>query len=202
MPSPRFVLFALLCALCLPPAGARTYVTAIPELLAESPAADWRRVPDEDLVLLELASGTVIIELLPFAPARTAQWRADPATTAGGIWYYAAIGNPARELDGRLPVMGHVIEGFDAMTALPHGGGAYGFFEEGAYVPILRTRVVADLPAAERPRFERLRTASATFATLLELRAAALGKGAPASTHYPVDACSVPLPVRRIGADA
>lgn len=296
---PKLALLALLCPVAIAQTSARTYVTEILKLLAQSPASDWRPIPDEDVVLLELASGTVAIELAPFAsPARTGQWRAlvrggyfdrssvqrmqenyvlqwgesqgaappdglgaklpdetvfaftaqmaglfvplgavdsyapevgfiddfpvgidragerawalhchgtigtvqsDPGTTAGGIWYYAAVGNPARELDGRLAVVGRVIEGFDAMTTLPRGGGVYGFLDEAKHVPILRTRLAADLPEGERPRFERLRTRSDTFTTLLRMRAASLAKGAPVSAPYPVDACSIPLPVRRAG---
>lgn len=278
-------------------APARTYVTEIPELLAASPASDWQPIPDEDIVLLELASGTVAAELAPFAsPRHVARWRAlvhggyfdqssvqrvqenyvvqwgestgvrppgelgarlpdetgfaftpamaktfvplgavdsyapevgfidtfpvgvdkarerawvlhchgvigtvqaDPETTSGGVYYYAAIGNPPRELDGRISVVGRVIEGIEAMSTLPRGKGGYGFLDEAGHVPILRTRLASDVPATQRPRFERLRTDSDTFGTLLRMRAASLAGEAAAPAPYPVDACSVPLPVRR-----
>jgi len=281
-------------------AAVRTYVTEIPELLARSPASDWERIPDGDIVLLELASGTVVVELAPFAsPGHAGRWRslvrdgyyddssvqrvqenyvvqwgeatgtrspgeagarlpdetrfaftpsmekafvplgavdgyaphvgfidgfpvgvdearehawvlhchgavgtvqADPASTPGGVYFYAAIGNPARELDGRIPVVGRVIEGIEAMSTLPRGEGVYGFLDASRHVPIQRTRLAGDIPAGDRPRFERLRTGSGTFATLLRLRAASLARAASASAPYPVDACSVPLPVRRVPA--
>ena len=58
-------------------ADVRSYVTEIPSLLEQSPASDWESIPDEDLMVLELANGTVVVELAPFAaPAHVAQWRA------------------------------------------------------------------------------------------------------------------------------
>ena len=294
------VLLALLCPIGASQAEVRTYVTEIPELLAKSPASDWQQIPDSDIVLLELASGTVAVELAPLAsPEHVEQWRSliragyyaqssvqrvhenyvvqwgpstsarppgetgrkladetrfaftasmakkfiplpavdsyapnvgfidtlpvgvdkarerawvlhcpgvigtvqeQPDTLPGGIYYYAAIGNPARELDGKISVVGRMIEGIDAMTTLPRGSGVYGFLDETKYVPILHTRLASDMPAGSRPRFERLRTDSKTFAELVRMRGASFSKGAPASAPYPVDACSVPLPVRRATA--
>lgn len=294
----------VLAALLLPTAASqsqpppRTYVTEIPELLAQSAKSEWQAIPDGDIVLLDLATKTVVIELAPFAsPAQVARWRslidsgyfsessvqrvqenyvvqwgqatgarlpggdgprlpdetgfafspsvsarfvplgavdtyapevgfidtfpvgidragerawvlhchgtvgtvqADPDTTSGGVYFYAATGNPARELDGRIPVVGRVIEGIDAMTTLPRGEGVYGFLDPAGYVPILRTRLASELQPDVRPKFERLRVDSRTFAALLRMRGASLAKDAPGSAPYPVDACSVPLPTRRV----
>lgn len=294
------LLIVVLCSIGVSQAAVRTYVTEIPELLAQSPGTDWQQIPDSDIVLLELALGTVAAELAPFASSEhVEQWRSlvragyytessvqrvhenyvvqwgpststrppgedggklgdetrfdftpsmaekfvpldsadsyapnvgfidtfpvgvdkaherawvlhcpgvigtvqeDPDTLPGGVYYYAAIGNPARELDGKISVVGRMIEGIDAMSALPRGTGVYGFLDQAKYVPILRTRLASDMPVEERPRFERLRTDSQTFATLVRLRGASFSKGAPVSARYPIDACSVPLPVRRVSA--
>lgn len=292
-------LFALLCAAGTSRAAVRTYVTEIPEILAQSPASDWETIADDDLIYLQLATGTVVIELAPFAsPEHVAQWRAlirsgyyatssiqrvqenyvvewgestgalslgevsaklagettfaftpamqkaflpldvadtyaphvgfidafpvgvdkqrrrawivhchgvtgavqdDPRTSPGGTYPYVAIGNPARELDGKIAVVGRVIEGIDRLTVLPRGQGVYGILDEKNYIPILGTRLASDVADKERRRFEQLRTGSKTFAQLLRVR-----RGAPSDSKgtghplHPVDICSIPLPVRPV----
>ncbi|MGE8280710.1 MAG: peptidylprolyl isomerase [Stenotrophomonas sp.] len=124
--------------------------------------------------------------------------QADPDSSEGGVYFYAAIGNPTRELDDKLPVVGRVIEGIERLSTLQRGPGEYGFLDEAHHVPILQTQLASEMPAQTRPRFERLRTDSGTFAELLRLRAASLRKQGDADAAYPLDACSVPLPVRRV----
>src|SRR5204863_9291942 len=59
------------------------------EILAASPASDWRALDPENTLLMELASGQVVIELAPrFAPAHAANIR---ALARGGYWDGLAI---------------------------------------------------------------------------------------------------------------
>lgn len=77
----RQSLFAVLCLVLFASTSARadSEVPLPPnsaEVLAQAPAGAWRAVDPERLALLELASGTVYIELAPqFAPAHVAQLR-------------------------------------------------------------------------------------------------------------------------------
>ena len=71
-----------------------------------------------------------------------------------------------------------------------------GFHEDPArFVPIARVRVAADLPEAERPGLEALRTDSASFEALVEARRNRRDAwyARPAGR---IDLCNVPLPVR------
>lgn len=281
--------------------SARSHVHLIPELLDASPAEHWQTIPDDELVLLQLHSGQVLVRLAPFAsPQHTqrrrrliqegyfadssvvrvqenyvVQWgqsqaatpaahalekladetsftldqhlsarllrldnndsyaahvgfidgfavalsadntrawlthchgsvgtvQADPVDSDGAVYYYTATGNPARELDAKIPVVGRIIAGIDALTTLPRGQGVYSFLDDERYIPIAQTRLASQLPAGQRPQWRQLRIDSPTFTRLLELRAQTLKKTAH-DDHYPVDICSVPLPVRQQPAAA
>ncbi|MGQ3051136.1 MAG: peptidylprolyl isomerase [Roseateles sp.] len=59
------------------------------QILAASPASDWRALDPQNTLLMELASGQVIIELAPrFAPAHAANIR---ALARGGYWDGLAV---------------------------------------------------------------------------------------------------------------
>lgn len=123
-----------------------------------------------------------------------------PDTGTGGE-LYAVIGHAPRHLDRNIASVGRVIEGVAALSARPRGTGNLGFYEEGRQtpVPIARVRLAADMPAAERPRFEVLRTDTATFAAYVNGRANRGGSFfiRPAGG---VDLCNVNVPVRRVAA--
>ena len=91
-----------------------------------------------------------------------------PDTGSGGE-LYAVIGHAPRHLDRNIALVGRVVSGFEAMSALPRGTEALGFYKErSSDVPIASAKLVADLPAAERPRFEYL--AGPSFAAYLRAR--------------------------------
>ena len=91
-----------------------------------------------------------------------------PDTGTGGE-LYAVIGHAPRHLDRNIALVGRIVSGFEAMSSLPRGTEALGFYKErSSDVPIVRARLAADLPAAERPRFEYL--GGASFETYLHLR--------------------------------
>ena len=91
-----------------------------------------------------------------------------PDTGTGGE-LYAVIGHAPRHLDRNIALVGRIVSGFEAMSSLPRGTEALGFYKErSSDVPIARARLAADLPAAERPRFEYLTGPS--FAAYLHAR--------------------------------
>jgi peptidylprolyl isomerase len=121
-----------------------------------------------------------------------------PDTGTGGE-LYAVIGHAPRHLDRNIANVGRVIEGMALLAARPRGTGNLGFYqaERGETpIPIRRVRIAADLPAAERPRFEAMRTDTPTFAAYLRGRANRGGTffQVPAGG---VDVCNVNVPVRR-----
>jgi peptidylprolyl isomerase len=93
-----------------------------------------------------------------------------PDTGMGGE-LYAAIGHGPRSLDRVIAVVGRVVSGIEAMSSLPRGTEALGFYKERTSdVPIASVRLASMLPEAERPRFEYLRETSASFARWLEVK--------------------------------
>lgn len=119
-----------------------------------------------------------------------------PDTGTGGE-LYAVIGHGPRQLDRVIAVVGRVVEGLERMSTLPRGTEALGFYKDKAqYVPIARVRLASAMPGAERPAFEYLDTASATFKRYLKVRANRHDDFyiRPAGG---VDLCNVQVPVRR-----
>jgi peptidylprolyl isomerase len=110
---------------------------------------------------------------------------------------YAVIGHAPRHLDLNIATVGRVIEGMEALTARQRGSGPLGFIEDAAkHVPIKRVRLAADLPEAERPQFEVMRTDTDHFARYITGRANRGGDffKRPAGG---VDLCNALVPVRR-----
>ena len=119
-----------------------------------------------------------------------------PDTGTGGE-LYAVIGHAPRHLDRNIAVVGRVIEGFDTMTARRRGTEALGFIKDPAqHVPISRIRLAADMPAAERPAMQVMRTDTPSFGAYV------LGRANRAGSFFQVpaggtDLCNVNVPVRR-----
>ena len=119
-----------------------------------------------------------------------------PDTGTGGE-LYAVIGHGPRQLDRNIALVGRVIEGIDRFSTLPRGTEALGFYQDKAqYVPITSIRLASDMPAAGRPSYEAMDTASAPFAQYLRLRANRHDSfyERPAGG---VDLCNVQVPVRK-----
>jgi peptidylprolyl isomerase len=118
-----------------------------------------------------------------------------PDTGTGGE-LYAAIA-PIRHLDRNIAVVGRVIDGIDKLSSLPRGTEALGFYKDkSSFVPIASVRIASNIPASERPAYEYLDTASATFAAYLRVRANRKDDFyiRPAGG---VDLCNVNVPVRK-----
>ena len=118
------------------------------------------------------------------------------ADSGNGRELYAVIGQSPRNLDRNVTLVGRVVEGIELLSALPRGTGALGFYEKPSQdVPITFIRLGSELPAAQQPKLEALRTDSTTFRALLQERRA---RPDPWFKHSPghINVCNMPLPVR------
>ena len=117
--------------------------------------------------------------------------------TGSGGELYAIIGNAPRQLDRNIAIVGRVVEGIERMSSLPRGTEALGFYKERSQdVPIASVRLASQLPAGDRPQFEYMDTAGATFGEYVRLRANRKDDFyiRPAGG---VEICNAPVPVRR-----
>jgi peptidylprolyl isomerase len=116
--------------------------------------------------------------------------------SGGGTELYAIIGQSPRQLDRNITVVGRVVQGMEHLASLLRGTGAIGFYEKpDQRAPIARLRVVADMPPADRPALELLRTDTPTFAALIESRRNRRDAFYIRPAGH-IDLCNVPLPVR------
>ena len=119
-----------------------------------------------------------------------------PDTGMGGE-LYAVTGHAPRHLDRNIALVGRVIEGIEFMTARPRGTEALGFIKDPAqHVPIRGIRLASDLPPAQRPAYQVMRTDTPAFADYVTGRANRGGTffDVPAGG---VDLCNAPVPTRR-----
>jgi peptidylprolyl isomerase len=110
------------------------------------------------------------------------------------------IGHAPRHLDRNIATVGRVIEGIAFLSARSRGTGNLGFYDTARNetpIPIRALRLAADMPEAERPRFEVMRTDTGTFSAFVTGRANRGGTFfiRPAGG---VDLCNVNVPVRRV----
>jgi peptidylprolyl isomerase len=95
-----------------------------------------------------------------------------PPDTGSGAELYVVIGHGPRHLDRNIAAVGRVLAGIEGLSALPRGTGALGFYTDPAQrVKLVSARMALELPVSERPRFEVLRTDSASFAAWADARA-------------------------------
>jgi peptidylprolyl isomerase len=122
-----------------------------------------------------------------------------PDTGMGGE-LYAVIGHAPRHLDRNIALVGRVLEGIDLMSALPRGTEALGVYKKGTVARMIaNARLASAMSAAERPRFQVMNSASATFSSYVRARANRKDDffNIPAGG---VDLCNAPVPVRRTPA--
>jgi cyclophilin family peptidyl-prolyl cis-trans isomerase len=122
--------------------------------------------------------------------------RADDPRSGNGSELYIVIGNAPRHLDRNTTVVGRVLQGMELVSTLPRGTGPLGFYEKASqFVPIRSIRVAADLPPADRPALEVLRTDTPTFSAWIESRRNRRESWFVRPAGY-VELCNVPIPVR------
>jgi peptidylprolyl isomerase len=120
-----------------------------------------------------------------------------PDTGTGGE-LYAIIGHAPRHLDLNIAVVGRVLEGMALLSARPRGTEALGFYKEASqHIPIARVRLASDIPEAERPRWQAMRSDHHAFTQYVTGRANRGGDffRVPAGG---VDICNAQVPVRKV----
>jgi peptidylprolyl isomerase len=118
-----------------------------------------------------------------------------PDTGTGGE-LYAVIGHAPRHLDRNIADVGRVHSGIEAMSSLPRGTEALGFYKDRSQdVPIALVRLASDMAQAERPSFQLMDTKAPVFAAYVRARANREDDFfiRPAGG---VDLCNAPVPVR------
>lgn len=122
--------------------------------------------------------------------------------SGSGAELYVVIGASPRWIDRNITVVGRVVQGMELLSTLPRGTGALGFYEKPEQrVPIKSIRLAADVPKKDRTELEVLRTDTPTFTALVESRRNRRDEWYKVPAGY-IDVCSVPIPVRPIGAAA
>jgi len=126
--------------------------------------------------------------------------RGDAPDSGNGSELYVVIGNAPRHLDRNTAVVGRVLQGIELLSTLPRGPAPMGFYtDSGQLVPIRTMHVAADLPAAERPALEVLRTDTPTFSAYVESRRNRRESWFAVPAGY-VELCNVTVPVRQAAA--
>ena len=118
------------------------------------------------------------------------------ADSGNGSEIYAVIGQSPRNLDRNVTLVGRVIDGMENLSVMPRGTGPLGFYKKPKErIPIAWIRLGSDVPAAQRPKFEALKTDSRTFAAVLDERRT---RPDPWYKHSPgrINVCNMPLSVR------
>lgn len=120
-----------------------------------------------------------------------------PDTGTGGE-LYAVIGHGPRQLDRNIAVVGRIIAGIDELSSLPRGTEALGFYKQrSSDVPIASIKLASDLSADNRPKFEMMDTASASFLAYVTKRANRQDDFYRRAAGG-VDLCNAPVPVRPV----
>ena len=133
---------------------------------------------------------------LVHCPAMIGVARDTGADTGNGSQLYVVTGHAPRHLDRNITVVGRVVQGMALLSVQPRGTGAAGFYEKPEQrMPLKLVRMAADVPEAERSRFEVMRTDSATYQAAVE---AQRNRGGPWTkvAAGKIDLCNAPIPVR------
>lgn len=192
------------------PDGKREQGEAAPKFEAE-----FSRSMQDAPVFTRLADGDVyapevgFVDGFPAArdPAREELWLAhcygmigvgrDEAIDSGnGSELYVVNGHAPRHLDRNVTLVGRVLQGMEALSSMPRGSGAMGFYAEGESRPIIRRlRLGSEVAESERVDLQVLRTDGDAFEAVIKARR----HRRESWFHTPtgkVELCNVPLPVR------
>jgi hypothetical protein len=105
------------------------------------------------------------------------------------------IGQPPRQLDRNIAVVGRVVEGIQFLSALPRAPGNGVYKDPADRTPILSVRLASDLPADQQPHWNFSRP-STDFARYADLRGHRKDDFIKVAANG-ADICSIPVPIRR-----
>jgi cyclophilin family peptidyl-prolyl cis-trans isomerase len=118
------------------------------------------------------------------------------ADSGSGSSLYVVIGHAPRHLDRNITVVGRVIAGMQLLSPMPRGAGPMGFYDKPELnVPIASVKMAADVPPAQRSKFEVMRTDSAAYQAAVEAQRNRGGPWTKVAAGY-IDLCNAPIPVR------
>ncbi|WLI88345.1 peptidylprolyl isomerase [Massilia sp. R2A-15] len=120
------------------------------------------------------------------------------ADSGSGSSLYVVIGHGPRHLDRNITVVGRVISGMPLLSTIARGPGPMGFYDKPEMnVPIASVKMAADVPEAERSKFEVMRTETATYEKAVEAQRNRGGPWTKVAAGY-IDLCNAPIPVREV----
>ena len=120
---------------------------------------------------------------------------------SGDVEFYIVIGHGPRHLDRIMSVFGRVIDGMAHVQALRRGDPAVNsgvIADPAARDTILSMRVAADLPEAEQPRYEIMRSEGEAFHAAKDARRNRTHEFFFETPPAVIEACHMPAPVRRV----
>lgn len=121
--------------------------------------------------------------------------RGDAVDSSTGAELYAVIGQAPRGLDLNITVIGRVLKGMELLSSLSRGGPNMGFYEKPEQrTGITTVRLLADVPVADRPALQVLKTDSKTWTQLLDARRNRGGWFVHSPKH--IEICSATVPTR------
>jgi cyclophilin family peptidyl-prolyl cis-trans isomerase len=124
--------------------------------------------------------------------------RDNDADSGNGSSLYVVIGHAPRHLDRNITVVGRVVSGMPLLSTIPRGPAPMGFFDKPEQnVPIASIKVAADVPEAERSKFEVMRTESAAYKAAVEAQRNRGGPWTKVPAGY-IELCNAPIPVREV----
>ena len=127
--------------------------------------------------------------------------RSDTVDSSNGTELYVVIGQAPRGLDLNITIVGRVLKGMELLSALPRGSAAMGFYDKPEQrTGIQRIRLLAQVPPAERPALQVLKTESDTWTQLLDSRRFRGGWFVHSPGH--IEVCSATVPTRPVPATA
>jgi peptidylprolyl isomerase len=127
----------------------------------------------------------------------------DNAPDTASTEFYIVIGEAPRRLDRNLTAFGRVIDGMQYLQKLDRGDPAVDngvIADKAKQDPIVYMKLASDMPEAERPHYEVMRTDSQAFAAWKK------NKKNPAPGFYfrtppaILDICLAPVPSRKVAA--
>lgn len=122
--------------------------------------------------------------------------RDNDADSGSGSSLYVVIGHAPRHLDRNITVVGRVVSGMPLLSTLPRGPAPMGFYDKPEQnVPIASIKLAADVPEAERSKFEVMRTDGATYRAAVEAQRNRGGPWTKVPARY-IELCNAPIPVR------